>query len=386
MFKIFKFALLPTLFFFANFAQASEWSPKRSKWINPVRDYYSDSEMNLEDNEMHMAVLFSELEKSLFYQGFFHEDTLKNGKPVGAFIQAIPPEAFLRQKAIVRNEKKAVDAALLAKGKFSKSNLANLYLSGIGVEKNPQKALEVLGENLYANKTPKEIESEGVSLALRAADPDTAPIFAYIYYYGLGLEKDVEKCNAILNLAYFNFSWRNFYCGYLAPKDFDFAIHALEVNKEFWASKTLSEIYEGKYLSEHANAAKAEHWQKVYEEKSKVFFKELFEENKKELADFEKERDMRQYSKIIFLYGAKKRIFSSICAYNDIVQDNPFYSPEKLDIELKKLKEFCKNDKEFYSTLLSGIYTYSTNVYSPQGRADDEFASYIQKLSKEAKE
>ena len=101
-------------------------------------------------------------------------------------------------------------------------------------------------------------------------------------YHGIEVKKDKAKCDAILMIPIYNECWKNFYCGWFAPKDFEFAVYCLELlngkvskgkleevlknieDKPLkLPSEYLAEIYEGKFNPKHKDSKKASYWRDI---------------------------------------------------------------------------------------------------------------------------
>ena len=80
----------------------------------------------------------------------------------------------------------------------------------------------------------------------------------------------------------YNECWKNFYCGWFAPKDFEFAVYCLELLNEKVSegnleevlkniedkplklpAEYLAEIYEGKVNPKHKDPKKASYWRNI---------------------------------------------------------------------------------------------------------------------------
>ena len=276
------------------------------------------------------------LELSLYYQGF-------SPNIVGAFDQydehytpwrtynEVPRGTDLKSHIKIRDAAKAFEYAEIAVESkdylvLKESNLANLFLNGIGIPKDVAKAIETLNEATFPpDFKPVKIEDRGTSIPREIY----APQIAYLYYKGMGVEKDVEKCNEILE-KYGVFAWRNFYSGYLVPKDFDFAIYILEQRNEFWAAGILSEIYSGKYLPEHANNEKAEHWRQIKNERMHAFYeiKKEYYENRLQKSEWQKQHP-NKLIETASIRGINRFYFSEDWLYKDVSFDNSFFDIKK---------------------------------------------------------
>lgn len=234
------------------------------------------------------------LQRSLYFQGFnpeFCRPAAYENKFGGMDFPPLnmtPSDADMKADASPRDAEKAYKYALLNSTLFDTTNYANLRLNGIGADKNPEAAALLFSKSIFWNLTAAEISALKDKSNLRWESREYfLPLYAYMLYRGLGVKKDAAKCDAILALPIYNECWKNFYCGWLVPKDFDFAIYCLELlNKKFLEegsakaaqnaegralkppSELLAEIYAGKFNPKHKDPAKASRW-KAESEKQK---------------------------------------------------------------------------------------------------------------------
>lgn len=227
------------------------------------------------------------LQRSLYYQGFNPEFCIPMtyGNKYGGMdfppLNMTPSDADLKRAIFPRDVKKAFEYSLLNSTLFDTTNYANLCFNGIGTEKDPVRAALIFSDSIFWNATAQEI-SNPKNLKDFEWDARTyyLPLYAYMLYHGIGVKKDKDKCDAILKYAIYNECWKNFYCGWFVPRDFDFAIYCLEladnISPDLWVGKdpkddfrqniiftpaqTLADIYSGKYNPEHTNQEKALFW------------------------------------------------------------------------------------------------------------------------------
>lgn len=269
----------------------------RERWSIPLNDKYYTREISFTDAEDLLSkVPASALQKSLFYQGFlpeFFNDTefLLELDYTYAFNEDLNPEDLKKDIEII-DAKKAFqfaqeayflpeksmnfenrDCDYIGDGKrcarMARGNLANCYLSGIGVEKDVDKAMDILKKSpLFDCKSATEI-SYNMQHGNKSIDilDYYPPLIAYLYYNGIGVEKDIEKCNAILLTGKYPRCWENFYVGCFVPKDFDFAIYCLKIYDEKWADEIIVKIYAGEYNPKHKDLSAMKKYQEYMQNK-----------------------------------------------------------------------------------------------------------------------
>lgn len=341
---VFLFISFTSFTFADETLRISQKIAEAEKWVEEKKEDYHTTAFEL----------------SMYYQGFTDEiiwtfDAEDEYYTPLRTYNEVPRGVDLTRNITARDAKKAFEYAKIADEfggvlVLKESNLANLYLNGIGVEKDVNKALECL------NKAGASYEHSKILLSDRGLEYPSiiyAPLVAYLYYKGIGINKDIDKCNAILE-KYGKNAWRNFYTGYLVPKDFDFAIYCLELRKEFWAAAILVKIYSGEYLSEHANKKKAEYWSKIYKERLPIFLEEKKEHYKNEIAELKNKEYVMSVIDLVFLYGVKTFYFSEDWLYKDIPFENPFFDLEK-SIELLESIENSHKDKASALAHIAGV-------------------------------
>ncbi len=340
-----------------------------NKWGYPAKENYTFKEVTFKDgDDLFSKIEATNLQKSLFYQGFFPEFFYETNFVIETdytpkFNELVYNEDLCREIKI-RDAKKAFEYAEkdYKKGKHEKSylssiNLATLYICGIGTEKNIQKALEILTADIEA--VNKFYAGDGKRISIFEATVDDIanqlkrrvyvtishypPLFAYLYYKGIGVEKDIEKCDAILKYEYKELAWRNFYTGYLVPKDFDFAIHCLGKMKHIWASQTLADIYSGKYSSKDIDKNKASHWKKITKGRFPEFYSGLIKKYKELIEDAKKINNLLDLS---FWHGVEKIKISDNFFSGEFILKNPFFDKQKAIIFFEEYKRRCSINPE----------------------------------------
>lgn len=357
----------------------------------PKDENYIFKEITFSDeDDLFSKVEATNLQKSLFYQGFypefFYNDDFRLEVDYSTNFNQFIYDEYLGKDRHIRDAKKAFELALkdskkerFQKSSMANSNLASLYLSGIGTEKSVEKALEVLAENPLFDMSIADILNNTVNLG--RCNSGSAVVVAYLHYYGVGVEKNIEKANAILEIHNAKISWRNFYAGYLVPQDFDFAIHCLEQSEEYWASAVLKDIYKGKYADKDIDEEKALYWEEVCENRLEEFYLEQKQFYQNRINKISKSPDVLGLS---LLYGVEKVLIKKMWYHEEIEFVNPFYDKEK---SLKYLSEFedkYKNSKNrgilnLESKLNTTILDTSGSYYRNVGEI---FESYKDLLSK----
>ena len=232
----------------------------------------------------------TDLQKSLVYQGFFPEfsndtDFLIEMDYLYSFNEDVNPDD-LKMDIEVVNPQKAFEFAKRAylpeegyttkRARMAGGNLANCYLSGIGTERNVAEAVKILKNSpIFKDSIPEILNQSCMKNKARFYYP---PLIAYLCYKGIGVEPDIERCNAILRSGVFPYCWQNFYIGYLVPKDFDFAIYCLKILDEKWADEIIIKIYAGEYNPKHKDPVALKKYQdyvkgKKYQHKPKKYYR-----------------------------------------------------------------------------------------------------------------
>lgn len=231
----------------------------------PINDNYKIKNATFQTPEdLFAQIPASDFQKALFYLGFNPEffNPVNDSRIESDYrenFNEVPFDEDLIKPAKIRDAQKAFEFAKreYARGKkrrcaMSAPLLAVMHLQGIGTPKNVAKALEILQENRFLE--PAKNYSEA-----RSRFPQ---LIAYLYYKGIGVDKDEKKARELVKKypeAHKN-AWRNFYCGYIAPKDFEFAVFVLKNIDKTWAAQTLSDIYNGKYSPSDVNPEQSKLW------------------------------------------------------------------------------------------------------------------------------
>ncbi len=229
------------------------------------------------------------LQRSLYYQGFnpeFCKSMIYENKYGGMDqppLNMTPSDEDLKTDVVPRDARKAYQYAILNSTLFDTSNYANLCLNGIGTEKRPDIAALVFSRSVFWNWSAEDIVKQKKEAAFRWDTREYfMPLYAYMLYNGIEIKKDKAKCDTILMIPIYNECWKNFYCGWFAPKDFEFAVYCLELlNKKVsegnleeilkniedkplkLPAEYLAEIYEGKFNPKHKDPKKASYWRDI---------------------------------------------------------------------------------------------------------------------------
>ena len=330
---------------------------------------------------------------SMYYQGFSHSILDDIEKPASHHHVGldIPTNEDMRKKAIkVRDASKAFELAdkyynAPETVTYEMVNMANIYLQGIGTEKNIPKALEILRTHI-----PGYFRFYGPSYF----DFDTfrfaAPLVAYLYHHGIGVEKDFEKRDIVLDEFALELAWKNFYAGYLVPRDYELAIHALARRDDFWAAEELVKIYSGEYLPEHANKEKADYWRPIATERRTAFIKSEMaafgDKISKDESDVERSR-----IPLFWMYGTKTFTVSRKYVFDAIEIVNPYYDKNKSLYYFNILEEEYKNNPQHMVNILKNLripehWSRNSNKVIFHDRDMEDFLlekqKYYEKLSK----
>ena len=312
------------------------------------------------------------LQKALFYLGFCPKEVFyPKSEDNRSFVfnhewefsycyNEIPSDEMMLQNPKVVDAKKAfsiIESDIKSQhSAMSKPLLATMYLVGIGCEKKPQKAFELLKDNPTFNMSITDIRNRKYATTnYRFLHRASMFVVAYMYYYGLGVETDKAKSKAIIQSMDRYELWRNFYIGYLAPKNEEFAIFILECSDEFWTALELSKIYAGFYNKNRVDLEKSRFWQAEYEKRKQQYIKD-FVENK-----------LKRSDSIIWralCYGFQKCVKTEHNKFTNIEFSNPYYNPQKSMMYIEEMKKYPKLYEKFLFNIDCGINLSSLNFHS----------------------
>lgn len=390
MFRIFALLLCASVHLQALHCETLRVKLGNDKWGMPVKHNYCERIVSFENyDELFEKIKASDLQKSLFYQGFLPEFFSCKSYSVESdyylLFNEVPFDADLKNPVRPRDLKKAFEYAKIAFEKgddggcaLAKINYANMYLSGIGVPKDISKAMEILKDNPLLRVSLEKLKNLRLYEYVLKAYP---PLIAYLYYRGIGVERDLEKAKAILNLRN-DIAWRNFYIGYAVPKDFEFAVFTLEIKDKFWAALTLADIYSGKYSKADIDKKKAKYWAKIAQSRLAAYHTELVKEWKE---DVEKALKLSDYLKLAELYGFKKVYFTHVNYYTKVPFENPFYKPEEAQMYfekyLKKASFDTIDDIKYFMERTRRIKGNSDDrIYEYEGEIFEEFERFYERI------
>ncbi len=296
--------------------------------------------------ELFTKIPTTNLQQALLYLGFCPEEVFYPDDAEGrSFVfnhewefsycyNEIPSDEMILQPPKVIDAKKAfsiIESDIKSQhSAMSKPLLATMYLVGIGCEKNPQKAFELLKDNPTFNMSITDIRNRKYATTnYRFLHRASMFVVAYMYYYGLGVETDKVKSKAIIQSMDRYELWRNFYIGYLAPKNEEFAIFILECSDEFWTALELSKIYAGFYNKNRVDLEKSRFWQAEFEKRKQQHIKNIVVKKLSEDSIVAR----------AFGYGFEKCILTCRYKFAEIELVNPFYNLKNASLYLKEIKE-----------------------------------------------
>ena len=220
---------------------------------------------------------FRALELSLYYQGWAPEVVFfRFDEKIKDSLLAVPTKKEMVMDVKMRDKEKALRWAresIEKRGRYPDRNpLGFLNLANLIYSKNPtKKEIEEFNEKYFWFKFDIFDFDGRLSFALGAGG-----VFAYSLYKGdMNFPIDIEMCQRILERSN-HLLWRNFYSGFFAPKDKEFAKYILSRSTDYWDMFALVDIYKGKYDSSDANPEFVKYWQKKADKaKSRFMIKAL---------------------------------------------------------------------------------------------------------------
>ncbi len=202
------------------------------------------------------------LELSLYYQGWAPEVVFfRFDKKINPILLAVPTKKEMVMDVKMRDKEKAL--------RWARESIKNVHPSDLGLE------LCNLANLLYSKNSSKEDiekfknEYDTFYLYHFVDGPfcgstlyGCGGVFAYSFYKGdMNFPIDLDACHNIL-IRSNHLLWRNFYSGFFAPKDKEFAKYILSLSTDYWDMQYLSDIYKGKYDPSDVNLEYAKYWQK----------------------------------------------------------------------------------------------------------------------------
>ncbi len=319
---------------------------------------------------------------SMYYQGFSdkvfdYEKKPANHHHVGP---DIPSDEDLKTKVKIRDAAKAFEYAKKYYSAqetmtYEVANMANIYLQGIGTEKNIPKTLEILRTFIPGDfrwYEPPNFKFDGFRFA--------TPLVAYLYHHGIGVEKDLQKRDTILDEHALELAWRNFYCGYLVPQDYDLAIYCLERRSDFWAADELVKIYSGEYLPEHKDEAKANYWRPISQSRRAEFIKKEEEKLSNLIKEYEADPES-SYKTLFILYGTKVFDMSLKFVFDHVEIRNEHYNWEKSLYYLDYMEKQKSEELHRVAEILEDYRKYGRGRYSDEPNykiKDKDFLAFLE--------
>ena len=207
------------------------------------------------------------LELSLYYQGWAPEVVFfRFDEKISPILLAIPTKKEMTQNVKMRDKEKArYWAEKHTCGRYFTKILAFCNLSNLLYSKNPttEEAKEFYFRCfLFYHSLDSSWDDEIYGCG---------SVYAHALHKGtMDVPVDLEAFHKILTHSN-HLLWRNFYSGFFAPKDKEFAKYILSLSPNYWDMQELSDIYKGKYDSSDVNPKLAEYWQKKAEHFKKIF-------------------------------------------------------------------------------------------------------------------
>ena len=219
---------------------------------------------------------FRALELSLYYQGWAPEVVFfRFDEKIKDSLLAVPTKKEMVMDVKMRDKEKALC--------WARESIKNVHPSDLGLE------LCNLANLLYSKKPSKEDiakfkeEYDNFDLYHFVDGPfcgstlyGCGSVFAYSFYKGyMGFPVDLDMCKSILMFSN-HLLWRNFYSGFFAPKDKEFAKYILSLSTDYWDMLALVDIYKGKYDPSDANPEFVKYWQKKADKAKSRFMIKAF--------------------------------------------------------------------------------------------------------------
>ncbi len=312
------------------------------------------------------------LQKALFYLGFFPNEVSDENAFLGElrrpyFNNEIPSDAMMLHAPKIVNATKAYSIIVddifkrkeLNKKRYRTCPMSvplflTMHIEGIGCEKSHQIAFHLIRKHPMFSMSIDEINKCSVN-NFNCYYKASIPIVSYMYYYGLGVETDKAKSKAIIQSMNKYEVWRNFYIGYLAPKNEEFAIFILECSDEFWTALELSKIYAGFYNKNRIDLEKSRFWQAEFERRKQQYIKDFVEYK------------LKRSDSIIWralCYGFEKCVKTEFNKFTNIEFSNPYYNPQKSMMYIEEMKKYPKLYEKFLFNIDCGIDLSSLNFHS----------------------
>jgi hypothetical protein len=212
------------------------------------------------------------LELSLYYQGWAPEVVFfRFDEKISPILLAIPTKKEMTQNVKMRDKEKArYWAEKHTCGRYFREILAFCNLSNLLYSKNPtaEEAKEFYFRCfLFYHSLDSSWDDEIYGCG---------SVYAHALHKGtMDVPVDLEAFHKILTRSN-HLLWRNFYSGFFAPKDKEFAKYILSLSTDYWDLLALVDIYKGKYDPSDANPEFVKYWQKKADKaKSRFMIKAL---------------------------------------------------------------------------------------------------------------
>lgn len=199
---------------------------------------------------------------------------------------------------------------------------------------------------------------------------------ATLYVLGIGVEKDLSK-KKFLMLADKMFNWKNYYAGKFIPRDKKYAISLLEKGITYYERRSLYEksmdsalaslflylIYNGELDPEDKDLEKAKYWKDISNKRMSKYragiIKEWEAENEKlkKAANTESEEGRQAYRVLAFNHLKKRECVWKSLYNRSVYISNPNYNPE---LAKKYLKCGGFNEVQIAAMLVATLSFKST--------------------------
>ncbi len=322
------------------------------------------------------------LEISLYYMGYPEEDIFFrfNWQKLADDFNDIPNDFEMRFNPIIRDEKLAYKWAKISAEEYRKENFyasgspyyyfAYLNIEGIGTKRDIDKFNDAYNYFIFLSKEPPYENSQ------------FGGIFTYTFFYGNDeIKKDPELSEEIIKTQLFSkYIWKNFYCGFMLPKDKAFAIYVLECSVKRNASIDtyryayfLSEIYKGVYDEADKNDDKLKGAEALKIKIIEDYFKECEEKLSKEIAELERREKSNKPSSMAYPLIMIMKIVApqEIIVLKKDRDGKDFSIPNKL-YDFEKLKQYLQLYIKYETLLKPSNYKNDTSYSYLKRKGYDE--------------
>ena len=245
----------------AKFKEACEKEMPPAYFKDPVAylEKWCDTKKDMEDINAWALNEYAEvsLSLSLYYLGFPKEILLSiyNRHDSDFILCPVPNFNPLLIRGKIRDAKKAYYWMKISY-KFSINPsyvqhyhayfLGEFEFEGLGGKAEQKKVIDYLLRFEKRIAAKKIYEQENGVKRLSLSCNDDIPLLGYMFYRGIGLKRDIQKAKIFADATRISW-WKNFYTGYAAPLDQEYALFILRSKNTKEVKKILADIERGVY-------------------------------------------------------------------------------------------------------------------------------------------